>query len=252
MKTSTKSTVKNLTNTTALKATKIASVELFEKTLIKVKAPVKAKQAHIFATDGVTRITAADKTMLEGLRGDVGNSSIAALALGKQAVTMKARALSLWSIFGGENVTSASLFAKLITDGYLDKATVSGATSPSGIKNAEKRALAQLARDTNQALFATNKHPLFQALDDNSPTALANRAKAKVIASNAPKATASTSTANLTDSTDAVPAVATDTHVTAMCQTFMRAKPSDLARVALLKSVAQLLGFELEGFHNAK
>jgi hypothetical protein len=188
--------------------------------------------------------------MLEGLRSDVVANSVASLAMGKQAVTMRARATSLWVIFGGSTVTSASLFAKLVTDGYLDAASVSGATAPSGIKNEEKRAVAQAAWATNQALFGTNKHPLFAALDANSPAAVAKREEAKVIASNAPKAVKSESVANLTDATVSV--VATDTHVSAMVKTFMASKPTDLARKALLESVAKLLGFELEGFKSIK
>jgi hypothetical protein len=156
----------------------------------------------------------------------------------------------LWVIFGGSTVTSASLFAKLVTDGYLDAASVSGATAPSGIKNEEKRAVAQAAWAANQAMFGTNKHPLFAALDANSPAAVAKREEAKVIASNAPKAVKSESVANLTDAVEAV--VATDTHVSAMVKTFMASKPTDLARKALLESVAKLLGFELEGFKSIK
>jgi hypothetical protein len=156
----------------------------------------------------------------------------------------------LWVIFGGSTVTSASLFAKLVTDGYLDAASVSGATAPSGIKNEEKRAVAQAAWATNQAMFGTNKHPLFAALDANSPAAVAKREEAKVIASNAPKAVKSESVANLTDAAASV--VATETHVSAMVTTFMASKPTDLARKALLQSVAKLLGFELEGFKSIK
>jgi hypothetical protein len=248
-----KTIAKNLTN--AKTVTTVASVELFEKTVAKAKAPAK-KQTHIFATDGVTRITAADKALLEGLRGDVAANSQASLIMCKQSATMTSRAVSLWTIFGGSTATSASLFAKLITDGYLEAGTVSGATAPSGIKNLEKRAAAQAAWDANKAMFGTNAHPLFKALNDMSPAAIAKRAAVKLLAPKGGdiKVVASKSEANLTDAVEvAVSApVATETHVSAMVKTFMASKPSDMARKALLESVAKMLGFELEGFHNAK
>jgi hypothetical protein len=240
-----KTSIKNLTNATT--DTTVASVATAKKTIAKAKAP---KQNHIFAADGVTRVTAEDKAMLDGLKGDVQANSTAALAFGAQAITMKSRAASLWTIFGGSTVTSSMIFAKLITDGYLDAATVSGATAPSGIKNPEKRAVAQLAWETNRALFGVNKHPLFTALDATSPSAVANAAKLKVITPKGEaKKVASESTANLTDAVDVV---ASDVHVAATVTTFMASKPTDLARKALLESVAKLLGFELQGFKSIK
>jgi hypothetical protein len=251
-----KTTVKNLTNAKANKATTVASVELFEKTVAKAKTPAK-KQSHIFATDGTTRITAADKALLEGLRGDVAANSQASLIMCKQAATMTSRAVSLWAIFGGSTVTSASLFAKLIADGYLEADTVSGATAPSIFKNnPEKRVVAQATWDKNQAMFATNTHPLFKALNDMSPSAIAKRAAKKLLAPKGGdiKVVASKSEANLTDAVEVAVAapVATETHVSAMVKTFMASKPSDMARKALLESVAKMLGFELEGFHSIK